>query len=650
MTDGPMAPYVMPELLDQLGDAVTVVDADWVYRYVSPAASVIIGRPVEECVGTSVWDLFPEVVGTPQHEAVERAMTSRTRERFVWYFDTVARWYEQFAIPVGTGLVVVVNDITEQQHELSRSARLVEIGEALANTVSVDDVNTAVVTHALPAVGAVGGSIVLADEERRVMNAVRWLDLDDRLNVEWAEYPIDRVTPATEAYRTGAPVYVVGLDDARARFPGVVDELVRLGRQSVAALPLVSAGTRIGALALTFPDERALDVGDARYLSTTAAMVAQAVLRARLLDAERRSLSALQHSLLPHDIMQPPGLDIAVRYEAGHEAVEVGGDWFDVVPLGGGAVGLVMGDIEGHDIGAAAAMGLVRSAVRAYASEGHPPAVVLARTNEFVAQLPLGRIVTVSYAQLHPLERLITTVSAGHPGVQVVEPGGRQYEVPSEIGPPLGVFDDGLLWAETTSTIAPESVLVTFTDGLVEERGHDIDDGFERVRATLLQQRHDDVGTLADALLALRVGRSHDDVALLVARLTAPSDVGRTLTRRLPATPASVFLARRFTRQLLAEWDVAGDRVEVAELVMSELTTNAARHSDDSFQVGLSCEDRLLRLEVGDDSHRLPVVADEDDEVPTGGRGLVLVETLADRWGVESTGLGKVVWAEFDLE
>ncbi len=399
---------------------------------------------------------------------------------------------------------------------------------------------------------------------------------------------------------------------------------------------------------LVFAKERELGAGDRQFLSTAAAMAAQALVRAELLDVERRSVRALQRSLLPSSLPRVPGLEVVARYAASDHNAQVGGDWYDVVPLAGGAVALVLGDVEGHDLEAAALMGLVRSAVRAYALEGHPPAVLMARANTFLAGLSLNRIVTLSYSQLHPSELLVTSVSAGHLPTLVLAPDGCVTEVPSEIGPPLGVHDDGQHWPETTSTLPEGSVLVTFSDGLVEVRGQDIAQGLDRVRAALRAEPGRAPDQVADALLAVR-GESHDDVALLVARLTAHlKDEGRRVTRRLPATAGSVTLARRFTEQLLTAWQVPAGVIGDAQLVVSELVTNAARDSQDDVVLSLAVTGRVLRVEVSDTSHRMPEQRLAADDA-TSGRGLALVAAVSRRWGVESEGLAKLVWAELDL-
>ena len=644
--------FLTPALLEQLGDAVTVIGPDWRYRYVSARAAEIIGRPVDELVGEDVWSIFPEVLGTPQHEASIRAMTGRTRERIVWYFDAVGRWFDQIAIPAGDGLVVVVNDVTDREVLARRSERLLSIGESLAGATTAAEVNSILADDAFNVLGARGGTILLADEERGVMRAVDLAGIDAGLGPSWEEFPLELVTPGTEAFRTGLPVFVTDIDECREQYPEVADVLVQLGRSTLAATPLTSAGIRIGVLIVILPKGRELDLPDKQFLATTAAMAAQALVRARLLEAERRTMSALQRSLLPPKLPTVGGLRLAARYLASDTAAEIGGDWYDVIPLASGAVGLVMGDVEGHDLGAAALMGLVRSAVRAYALEGHPPAIVLSRANVFLDSLRRGRIVTLSYAQLHPGERLITTVSAGHIAIQVAGPDGVAFEVPSEVGPPLGVAASGQLWQETTSMLPADCMFAMFTDGLIEARDRDIDTGVALVREKLVKLRGLDPEEAAEGFLSLHPAANFDDVALLVGLLTAPAELTRRVTRRLPPTPASVFLARRFTCQLLEAWGVAAETIADVELVLSELVTNAARNSEDEIGVTVSVDDAVVRIEIADSSHRMPTEVpspDEIDEEATEGRGLVLVAALTARWGVDSEGLSKKVWAEFDL-
>ncbi|MDQ1708719.1 MAG: hypothetical protein QOG49_104, partial [Frankiaceae bacterium] len=494
--------------------------------------------------------------------------------------------------------------------------------------------------------GATGGSVVLIDDERRRASAWWWGSPPEAVE-PWRDFPLEPSTPSVDAYRTGEPVTVSGLDEIVRRYPHLTEVVSRLDQRSISAFPMSVADMRLGALLLLYEDERAFGVIDRELIATVSAMTAQALARAQLYEGAQRNMGALQRSLLPPQLPAIPGLDVAARYAASEATMDIGGDWFDVIALPAGAVGIVMGDVEGHDLGAAALMGLVRSAVRAYAIEEHPPAVIMALANEFLASLGRGRLVTVSYSQMHPNEGLITTVSAGHLPALITSPDQSVRELPADVGPPLGVTTGGLLWPETTSTLTAYSVLALFTDGLVETRTDDISVGLERVSDALMDLKSLSVEEIADGVLATR-WPSADDIALVVARVTGDVSDQRVISRRLPPTAASVSLARRFVRQLLAEWSIGADIAADVELALSEIVTNAARHSEDTLDLRLSCTADCVRFSVGDSSHRMPGVVKSADADATAGRGLHMVDSLATRWGIESDGLGKTIWCEFD--
>lgn len=624
-------------LLDQLASAVALVDADWRIRYVSGPAAQVMARPAAELLGQDLWELFPGAEGTEQQQCVRRAMLGHTTQRTEWHSTELDLWVALLAVPCGAGLLLLLDDVTEQRASARRAARLVELGEALARAVTPSDINRVVTDVGLTLVESAGGTLLLADPPEDPLVAVEWRGPA----VAGGWQGIADPEPASDAHHAGAPVLLTSPEELLAVYPGLDDDVRRSGLGALAALPLTSGDRRLGVLLVAFGQPRSLSSGDQHFLATVAAMASQALVRAGLIDVETRSIDALQRSLLPRALATAPGLATAARYVPSNATARIGGDWYDVIALPGGGVALVMGDVEGHDLGAAALMGLVRSAVRAYALDGHAPSVVLSRTNAFLSSLDLSRIVTLSYAQLHPLERLVIAASAGHPLTQVLAPDGDTHEIPSEVGPPLGVFDDGSLWPETTSTLPEGATLVLYTDGLVAQ---DVE-----VRSLLAGGAALTPDALADRLLAQRTVR-HDDVALLVARLTAPGDAPHRLSRRLPPTPASVPLSRAFARQLMGAWGLAEDTIDGAALIVTELVTNAARHSEDALEVVLELGPEVLRLEVSDTSHRMPVAPSQavaDDA--TSGRGLLLVEAIASRWGVESEGLSKLVWAELDL-
>jgi anti-sigma regulatory factor (Ser/Thr protein kinase) len=324
----------------------------------------------------------------------------------------------------------------------------------------------------------------------------------------------------------------------------------------------------------------------------------------------------------------------------------VGGDWFDAIAVDDGLV-LVVGDVQGHDVQAAALMGQLRTVVRATASEGHPPAGVLARTADYLDRLDSDRIATVLVAHLDVHAHLATTACAGHLPPLIVRPDhvksiADQIEV--AVGPPLGI---GEQWDERTTHLPPGAVLLLYTDGLVETRTWDIDEGIALLEALLETLP---TGSLPDrvldtALELLPAGSRGDDVAVLAARVPPDVDVSsRRVQRSLPAQSRSVPLARSWVEGWLAGSEASPEQRDVLLLVVSELVTNAVSQGDGMVRITLESDDSWLLVEVFDSGHRLPSMSNAAPD-DTGGRGLHLVEAISDAWGVREELHGKSVWA-----
>ena len=361
---------------------------------------------------------------------------------------------------------------------------------------------------------------------------------------------------------------------------------------------------------------------------------------------EDSALLRLQRALLPSRLPDVDGLPLTARYLPGRSPDTLGGDWYDAIPLDGRSVALVVGDVAGGDQVAAALMAQLRSAVRAYALEGHPPTVVVTRANEFYFALESDRLATLAYAQVHPAERLITVVRAGHVPPVLAVPGQEPCLLDGGGGPPLGVRR-GELWRESTSQLPPGSTLVLYTDGLVRDRGS-LEDGIGHVLTAIATggpvAAPDEV---ADRLAGLVPERPPDDTVLLVGQLaTGRHDPVSELRRTLPPTPESATVARWLVTDLLQE-TVAGDARDTAALLTTELVSNAIRHTRDELLLTVRLAGGRLRVGVSDSSHRRPQLV-QVGKRDTSGRGLHLVQALADRWGVDpdGRGLGKTVWFE----
>ncbi|MEW2497947.1 PAS domain S-box protein [Streptomyces nodosus] len=366
-----------------------------------------------------------------------------------------------------------------------------------------------------------------------------------------------------------------------------------------------------------------------------------------LYEQQRHIALTLQRSLMgtPPAI---PGLDTASRYRPATQGAGVGGDWFDLVPLGAGRVGVLIGDVMGRGLEAAAVMGQLRSAAHALAKTGMQPRQLMQALDSVVADLDVpDQLVTCCYLVIAADVGEVTLCSAGHLPVLVAVPGGSTRTLPAPVNPPLGV--GGVIYQQRSGTVARGATLVLYTDGLIETPGTDIEDQLAHLVTALdkIVTAAPGLEAAADQVLsALLPGADgHDDVTLLLTRI--PEAPLATAATELPAVPESVAAGRCFLDRTLGSWgcaDPAGD----ARLLLSEILTNAVRHAQGPIGVRLCRTDTELTVEISDRSSRLPqpCPAAEDDE---SGRGLLLVRALADDWGVLPTDEGKTTWFSLTL-
>jgi serine phosphatase RsbU (regulator of sigma subunit) len=401
------------------------------------------------------------------------------------------------------------------------------------------------------------------------------------------------------------------------------------------------------------PEDYAYD--DAVFAEEVVSRAAVCIDNARRFARERSTALALQRSLLPGGLLRgQAAVEVAHRYLPSRSVAGIGGDWFDVIPLSGSRVGLVVGDVVGHGIRSSATMGRLRAAVRTLADVDLPPDELLTHLDDLVTHLAadvtdgtddevaeLGA--TCLYAVYDPVSRHLALATAGHPPPAVVLPGGGAELIPMTAGPPLGV---GALPFEAAELELPEGAVVAFyTDGLVENRERDVDRGIEEMCRTLSAPA-DSLETLSDNVLkAVMPEQPSDDVALLLVR-TRALGADRVATWDVPPDPAEVAHFRQAATEQLTAWGL-DEAAFVTELVVSELVTNAIRYGEPPIQLRL-IRDRALICEVFDGSSTSPHLrrAHAYDE---GGRGLLLVAQLTQRWGSRQTGSGKTIWCEQPL-
>ncbi|ANP56583.1 histidine kinase [Streptomyces griseochromogenes] len=462
-------------------------------------------------------------------------------------------------------------------------------------------------------------------------------------------------SPQAQSLTTGQSVVEPVLGEAPgwlAQDMERTEQVVAYGIHSLITVPL-RAGSLVLGLANFYRSQKPQPF-DSEELALAEELVARAAVsidNARRYTREHSMAVTLQRSLLPRSLPEQSALAIAYRYLPAQAGV--GGDWFDVLPLSGARVALVVGDVVGHGLHAAATMGRLRTAVHNFSSLDLPPDELLGLLDELVGRIDQDETpadgaaavtgATCLYAVYDPVSRRCTVARAGHPPPALVHPDGRVEFPDVPAGPPLGL--GGLPFETADLELAEGSRLVLYTDGLVEDRDRDIDVGLELLGDALRRvpdaSPEDTCRTVLDRLAA----RPSDDIALIVAR-TRVLGGDRVAEWQVPSDPAAVSEVRASVTRRLADWDLE-ELSFTTELMLSELVTNAIRYGRGPIGVRL-LRDRTLICEVSDHSTTSPHLryAASTDE---GGRGLFLVAQLAERWGTRYTANGKIIWAEQPL-
>ncbi|QKW30595.1 SpoIIE family protein phosphatase [Streptomyces seoulensis] len=552
-------------------------------------------------------------------------------------------------LPGGEGrparLVGTLADASALRSGVTDVARVQRLAAALATAGTVRDVSQAVVAALRRPLRADRIALAELENDRLVVTVLdppepeSWPQLW-RLEWrgEWPDAPVRAMPTLAAALREGrAGIWPAGT--------ALEPALAEVGPGGLAVLPLPAGGRMAGACLIGWdtphdfgPDERAL-------LTASAGLAGQALMRAHAFDAEHELVGTLQRTLLPRRLPRLPGAEAVARYLPATAGLEVGGDWYDVIPLPDHHVALVIGDVQGHSAGAATLMGQMRTALRAYAVEGHPPDVVVSHANRLLLDMETDLFATCAYVDVDMEAGTAWCVRAGHLPPVLRHPDGGTEIVHAEGGPPLGVQSEAD-FPMTPVRLRSGAVLALATDGLVESPDADIDVGLDRLARGLAGADPGHLGLVADALLT--GARRDDDIALLLLRYDGlavrPLRESWTVWR----VPEAVRHARRFTRRALRTWGVT-EEVDSVLLIVSELVTNALVHTGGQVRLDLTLVNRRLRIAVADGSPRTPVKPPSIGWEATGGRGIYLVEALSAAWGTLPVGGGKQVWCELPL-
>jgi anti-sigma regulatory factor (Ser/Thr protein kinase) len=474
--------------------------------------------------------------------------------------------------------------------------------------------------------------------------------------------PVDFIPPPHDLglLVNGDPVLIPVLNPDNPQWiveqPSRTSTIREFGLHSLISVPMRARDTVLGLTTFIRSQNPAPFTSDDVLLARElVARAAVCVDNARRYTREHHATLTLQHSLLPHTLEGGMAVDVASMYLPADAKDGVGGDWFDVIPLSGARVGLVVGDVVGHGLSAAATMGRLRTAVQTLADMDLPPDELLAHLDDLVLRLSeeeshdasadlirttvMGA--TCLYAIYDPVTRNCTLARAGHPPPVLVTPqGGVSFpELPP--GPPLGL--GGLPFEAVDIELAENSLIGLYTNGLIEDDAQDVDVGMARL-GDVLARCDLPLETLCADVRGLTSTPQSDDVAFLVARTHALS-ADRVASWDVACDPAAVAGARALATRQLREWGMEELTMQT-ELVVSELVTNAVRYAPGPVRLRLLRASRLI-CEVTDTSNSSPRLrhARTTDE---GGRGLFLVAQLAHRWGTRYTHEGKIIWAELD--
>jgi serine phosphatase RsbU (regulator of sigma subunit)/anti-sigma regulatory factor (Ser/Thr protein kinase) len=472
-----------------------------------------------------------------------------------------------------------------------------------------------------------------------------------------ATFPVGEVlryppgTPYTRCMETGLPVCETIVSESADQIASAwirkpVADL--LGGTSLLILPLIARGSMLGFFVCTrLPGYRRFDAYDTELGTEFASRAAIFMDNAQRFSRERATALTLQRSMLPTGLSAPSSVEVKHRYLPGSKLIEIGGDWYESIALPGGRVALVVGDVAGHGVRAAVTMGRLRTAIHTLAMLELPPAETLQQLNELMQELGAREphFATCVYGIYDAVSGTCELASAGHLPPLLVHPNGEGELLDISPSPPLGIGSGPI--QSRVIDIEDGSLLVLYTDGLVERRTEDIDVGLAKLKAIFgPESPTQPLEDLCKATLAgVYADQQRDDIALLIARLRRiPED--KHVSWKLPAELTSAHRARTLIRRPLKRWGLS-ELTFSAELLVSELVTNAVRYAQGQIGLRLVLEGGLV-IEVLDDSAALPRLRHPDDQDER-GRGLQVVSQIAQRWGARRAVSGKIVWCELPL-
>ncbi|MGA5318334.1 SpoIIE family protein phosphatase [Streptomyces pseudogriseolus] len=671
---------------------IAIVDTDLRYVWSNAALEQFGGGPARSRVGRRVAEVQPgmdsaaveqrmrhvletgeQVIG---YETVGRARSAPLRETA--HMVSFTRLEDHRGEP--TGVYYTVVDVTDRHRARQRLALLDRAGEYIGRTLDVMTTAQELADVAVPGLadfvtvdlletvlkGAEPVPHPLAGSERvplrRAGHRSLYEDLPRTVVDSGAIVTYLADSPPARCLATGRSWRQEQLDPLAVEWAvgapgGRESTFLELGLQSVMIVPIRARGITLGLTTFFRRRQSPFDADDLHLAEDLVSRAAVCVDNARRYTRERDAALVLQRSLLPRRLPDQDAVEVAACYRPADELTGLGGDWYDLIPLSGARVALVVGEVPGHGIDAAAAMGRLRTAVRTLAAIDLPPEEVLAHLDDLASRSARddgdgeggaqGNSVGSGcvYVVYDAADGRCTMAAAGHPAPAVVAPDGTVGFVDLPQGPPLGV--GGPPFEAVELSLAEGSTLVLHTDGLLAHGDDGTDEaGRERLQQALQGTERALRPSCQAVVDALVPARPEDDVALLMARTRrlAPEQIAAW---ELPPDPAVVADARRTAQDQLSRWGFDEEQMFTTELLVSELVTNAIRHASGRVRLRLIRE-RTLVCEVLDGGASAPHLR-HPRAMDEGGRGLLLVSQLAERWGTRFVPDGKIIWAEQPL-
>lgn len=633
-------------VFDALQDAFFVSGPDGVIRDVNGAFERMFGWTHEEVVGCqppAPW--WPD----PELHAEEWAVFAAQRARALGgesLAEVVMHYRHKngHLVPValnasvtrdahGTVVSVVgtLRDVGRRLRDQRRATTTARVMRAITPTTDRFELGAALVEELRDLFGATVASLRLLDEDRRRLERVASAGGRHQPSEEWDAIPLELRVPATVAVTDDVTVVCRDSEALRESFPLVAPGYENEDLRSLIVVPVRNARGVVGALSISYDRDCEFDDDDVALLEEVRTLVGPATDRARLFEFQRTTATALQQSMLSSAPSHLENIEVATRYRPAIEAYNVCGDWYDVITLDRGRLGIAVGDVVGRGLDAAVTMGKLRSALTLAALQGESAARVLERLDAFARTIPEAAATTVLYAIVDVAGRSVEVSSAGHPPPIVVGSDDRAEVLGVKPDLPLGVGNEPVGRGETRFTLADNSTFVCFTDGFVERRGESLDDGLRRLCAQLQVRHARPVERLADELLvAMFDGYAQaDDVGLVIVRL--PGARSTTFTRRAPGDMHHLAWLRHEFGEWLGQCERAASMRDDAVLAVDEAVTNVIEHAygggDETRSVVVEAEvdDDGLTLRVCDEGRWRPRTVDERR-----GRGLRIMETVMD--------------------